>query len=753
MSADLVFRGERRPAAAWRERAAKAAFGLRAAGLCDGAKIGILLPNGFDFMEAYKAAGMACAIPVPISTELSKSDYDAISRREPLNAFITTAALAKRWRKQAAGCLFLVGEPTPHANSWELLIAQAAGSTVAGMAPGQMFFTSGTSTTPKTVLRAALPMDVTHRRTRRFERSWGMEPGMRALVTGPLYHQAPLLHAMSALECAQEVVLLDAFDPESVLAAIAEHRITHLHLVPRLMNRLAALPNDVRSRYDVSSLKFALHGAAKCPIAVKRELIDWWKPIFREYYATSEFGMVCEIDSPAWLERPSSVGLPFEGVEIEIRDADSGERLANQAIGRVFMRSDDMPDFHYREPDGVSAIISRGDWVTVNDFGYCDEDGYLHLTGRDDDMAVISGVNVSLHESLIALLRLVYVDDALVEIAPDQERGDVLRAYIRLKRGVRDVSAAKIRADLRDKVRPIAIPRSMIFVKKKLPVLDSGKTIRRYLDLDGALRDEVEYPPAPRITLRQARPPTFPAGVDAISKELTGSTNDDAVAHARVAGAPCTVIWAERQSRGRGRGGRTWISQPGNVYWTMLVDTSGDTHYATGLVFVTALAVLSTVRALAPGDRRVEIKWPNDILIEGRKVSGILIDSAVGRKGQMRAVGVGINVVTYPHEGLIYQATSLRAEGSAAHRNEAITLLTSSFLGYLELWRNAGFAPLREEYLPHAYRRGKNVSVRLGPNDVVSGIFTDISETGIVLTLSNGSNKTIGAGELLSGGN
>lgn len=750
MAADLYFRGEKRASGVWTGRAKRGASALRGV-LGPGARVGVLLPNGFDFIEAYRAITWAGLTSVPISTHLNPDDYRALSEREQLDGIITSTFFDPSWRSAPSMPRWLVdADPASDASSWEQFIAAAPEISTTAAAPLHTFFTSGSTKTPKTVVREVLPPDVAGLRQARFVDAWGMKERMRTVITGPMYHQAPLYYAMGALDLAERIVLLDTFEPEDVLYAISEHEVTHLHLVPRLMRKLASVPEDTRAQFNVSSLKFALHGAARCQPSDKHALIEWWGPIFREYYATSEFGIVTQIDCDEWLERPSSVGRPFQGVELEIRHVDTGASLPSQQLGRVFMRSDDMPTFHYRGERGSDVPRTRGEWITVNDVGYLDEDGYLHLTGRADGIAVISGMNFSSDAVLAALLELSYVSEALVYVVHDQERGHAFATAVVLRPGFEQVTPTQIQRDLSVHLRPLQVPRDVQTVNS-LPILDTGKTVPRYMSNLAPIADRRVMSERDDVLAgRTPPPPFFPAQIDVVAKGSTGSTNTDAIALAPTAGRD-TLVWAERQSAGRGRQARTWFSEPGNVYWTMLVQTEQDPPHSTGLVFVTALAVLSTVRALTPGDRRVETKWPNDTLIDGRKVSGVLIESAQGPHGRMRAVGIGVNVDSYPTTGLMYEATCLRAEGSAAHRNDVLTLLTANFLAYLDLWRRQGFSALREQYVRSAYKFGQTISIRLSKESYVSGVFSDVTEAGVHLLMPDGTTKLVSAGDLLGG--
>jgi BirA family biotin operon repressor/biotin-[acetyl-CoA-carboxylase] ligase len=181
----------------------------------------------------------------------------------------------------------------------------------------------------------------------------------------------------------------------------------------------------------------------------------------------------------------------------------------------------------------------------------------------------------------------------------------------------------------------------------------------------------------------------------------------------------------------------------------MLVDCRDDPPASPGIVFVAALAARETVRALVPCELSVEIKWPNDVLIEGRKVAGILIETA-NTPLLKRVVGIGINVAEAPAVGMIYPATSLRMEGSAASRDDVLTLLTTNFLSYLALWREGGIAALKADYIRCAYRFGQTVAIRQQDSDYVTGVYEDADEMGILLRLGDGSRVQISAGDVIA---
>ncbi len=250
----------------------------------------------------------------------------------------------------------------------------------------------------------------------------------------------------------------------------------------------------------------------------------------------------------------------------------------------------------------------------------------------------------------------------------------------------------------------------------------------------------------------------FPAGVTVFAKGATTSTNEDARELALLGAPHLTLVWAEQQQGGRGRNKRAWHSPEGNVFWSLLLRPRPCWPDIAQLAHVSALAVHAAVRPHVPARLPVTLKWPNDALIDGRKVSGVLIEAGgvrAGDKGRLTAdwvvVGVGVNVTHHPAEGALYPATSLAAAGSAADRDHILGDLTSAFLALLARWTAEGFVSLRAEYLERAHGLGARTMVRLSaaPQEAVSGIHEGVDEDGrLLLRLDSGSTRTISAGDV-----
>src|SRR5262245_58825277 len=250
----------------------------------------------------------------------------------------------------------------------------------------------------------------------------------------------------------------------------------------------------------------------------------------------------------------------------------------------------------------------------------------------------------------------------------------------------------------------------------------------------------------------------FPPGVTVFARGATTSTNEDARELAARGAPHLSLVWAETQASGRGRSRRAWQSPAGNLYWSLLLRPASHWPDISQLAHVSALAVHAALRPHLPAARSLTLKWPNDALIDGRKVSGILIEASgvrTGVSGRLTAhwvvVGIGINVLHHPVDGALYPATSLAAEGSTVDRDRVLVDLTEAFVAWLERWAAEGFGALRPAYLARAHGLGDRAVVRLSneSDDVVSGIHEGVDEGGrLLLRGEGGAVRSISAGDV-----
>ena len=275
------------------------------------------------------------------------------------------------------------------------------------------------------------------------------------------------------------VVIMEKFDPEGALAAIERHGVTVSQWVPTHFVRMLKLPEEVRTRYDLSSHKTAIHAAAPCPVPVKQAMIEWWGPIIYEYYGGSEGNGLTMTDSEAWLARPGTVGKPMLGVP-HVCDDDGNELPAGET-GTIFFESENSFEYHNDEAKTAEATMPNG-WSTLGDIGRLDEEGYLYLTDRKSHMIISGGVNIYPQEVENLLITHPKVMDAAVVGAPDADMGERVVAVVQpLDMGaVRDGLEDELRAFLQAKLAKLKCPRDYDF-RAELPREANGKLYKRKL--------------------------------------------------------------------------------------------------------------------------------------------------------------------------------------------------------------------------------------------------------------------------------
>jgi long-chain acyl-CoA synthetase len=493
----LIVSGDRAwPRAQVLERAARAATGLASTGAGPANAVAVLLRNDIPFLECMLAAGTIGAYCVPINWHFTEEEVRAIIEDSQPTHLVVHADLLPRIRRAIPDHVTTLVVPTPAElraayGLADDLAAPPAGALdwaewLAGFAPwrdkagelrGNIVYTSGTTGRPKAVRRDPIPPDQREAYARLRADWFGFRPGLRTAMVGPLYHSVQSTYAYAALHLGT-VILTPRFHAENLLALIERERLTHLHLVPTMMHRLIQLPRDVRERYDVSSLECVIHGAAPCPSEVKRRTIDWLGPIVHEYYGTSETGMVSRSSSEEWLARPGTVGKPLPGRVVRIYDED-GAALPPNRDGIVYMNFGMVPNFTYQHADDLRARIERDGLVTTGDIGYVDEDGYLFLCDRRQDVIISGGVKIWPAEVEGALAAHPAVHDCAVFGVPDADFGQVPAAVVQPAEGW-DVSAEELRTFLQARLARFKVPR-VVEIRETVPRDDSGKIYRRLL--------------------------------------------------------------------------------------------------------------------------------------------------------------------------------------------------------------------------------------------------------------------------------
>ena len=247
------------------------------------------------------------------------------------------------------------------------------------------------------------------------------------LSPAPLYHAAPLRFCMSTEALGATVVVMDHFDAETFLQQIERHRVTHTQVVPTMFVRLLKLPEEVRARYDVSSLQYVVHAAAPCPVPVKQQMIEWFGPVLHEYYAGTEGNGFVYCNSEQWLDHPGTVGAPI-GCTLHIV-GDDGEELPTGESGTIYFEGGAQFEYH-NDPEKTRSSRHPKGWSTLGDVGYVDDDGFLFLTDRKAYMIISGGVNIYPQEAENVLVTHPKVVDVAVFGVPNDDFGEEVKAVV-----------------------------------------------------------------------------------------------------------------------------------------------------------------------------------------------------------------------------------------------------------------------------------------------------------------------------------
>ena len=475
--------------------------GLRAAGLTRGDQVTTVLPNSFEQVAICLAAFQGGFYVTTVNWHLVGPEISYIVNDSETRALIVSDRFADEAVRVLDDCVvpdanrYSVGDVDGFRPFAELVDGQSA-VRPDDVTPGSyMFYTSGTTGRPKGV-RRPLPdgdVDEISAATGGLFMLFGTMPhdDNVQITQAPTYHTAVNNWTTTSLHMGHTVVLMDRWTPEGCLERIERYRVTHSHMVPTMFNRLLQLPDDVRAKYDVSSLRRMVHAAAPCPIETKRKMIEWWGDAIWEYYAATEGGGTI-VGPEEWLRKPGTVGRPWPGAEVIVVDDDGNDVPANES-GTVYMK---MPGnlFEYKgDKEKTEKSRLRG-FFTVGDIGYLDDDGYLFLNDRANDMIIVGGVNIYPAEIEGALQQHEAVGDVAVFGVPNPDTGEEIKAVVELRDGWEpgaDTTAA-IMDWLRGQIAKQKLPRSIDYTTE-MPRDPNGKLYKRRLkdpywaDHDGRL--------------------------------------------------------------------------------------------------------------------------------------------------------------------------------------------------------------------------------------------------------------------------
>ncbi|QIX53500.1 acyl-CoA synthetase [Rhodococcus sp. DMU1] len=469
------------------DHSSRFARALRDRGVRRGDHIAILMENNREYLEVAWAAQRSGLYFTAVNTHLRPEEVQYILDDSGAGALVTSAAMAA----VVAGLdlthirvRVMTGGASPGFENYGRVLARSALMPRDEEFEGrEMLYSSGTTGRPKGVRK---PMPDKHfgdpesapvQIARGFLR-YGTPSDTVFLSPAPLYHAAPLVFAMSWHRLGATVVVMEKFDARQCLELIERHRVTDAQFVPTMFVRMLRLPEDVRRQYDLSSLRNAVHGAAPCPIAVKRAMLDWWGPVIHEYYSGTEDVGACVITPQEWLAHPGSVGRPMTECHVVGED---GEELPPGEIGVVYFGGGRPFEYH-NDPEKTASVADTRGWRTLGDMGYADDGGYLYLTDRKAHMIVSGGVNIYPQEVENHLAAHPAIMDVAVIGVPDDEMGESVKAVVEL---VNPSNAGpELEAELIDYCRAALAsykcPRSVDFVDD-LPRNPNGKLYKRLL--------------------------------------------------------------------------------------------------------------------------------------------------------------------------------------------------------------------------------------------------------------------------------
>jgi len=460
---------------------------FRKLGLKAGDHIALLMENRLAFMEICWAAQRAGLYYTAISRYLTQDEIAYIVKDCGAKVFITTPKCheqVKALADQADGpLLYMTDDPEPGFRSFDKEAIVQPRTPIADEVAGyDMLYSSGTTGRPKGIKRQfeGNPIDVPNPFLKILCAAMcGMNADSIYLSPAPLYHAAPLRFNMMVIVLGGTSIIMESFDAEQFLRLVETHKVTQSQLVPTMFVRMLKLPDEVRARYDVSSLKGAIHAAAPCPVDVKAKMIDWWGPILIEYYAGSEGNGVTVSTSQDWLTHRGTVGRAVVG-KVRILD-ENDQELPTGEIGTVYFA--DAPEFSYHnDPDKTKRAYNARGWSTLGDVGYLDGEGYLYLTDRKSYMIISGGVNIYPQETEDVLITHPDVADVAVFGVPNEEMGEEVKAVVQPHDMARAGKALEQQLMLfcRAKLSPIKCPRSIDF-EAELPRTPTGKLVKRHL--------------------------------------------------------------------------------------------------------------------------------------------------------------------------------------------------------------------------------------------------------------------------------
>jgi long-chain acyl-CoA synthetase len=450
------------------QRQKRLAGHLVAEGLGIGDRVGILAQNSNEILEVCGATLRAGIVPVPINAHLTDVEVEYIVQDARLTWLFTDRTVD------------LTGLPNvvTFGDAYERVLHEAVAIDLDDHLLGRpMHYTSGTTGHPKGVYVEPYDPAEAERLSLRFRSMWDLAPDEIHLVCSPLAHSAPLRFSLRTLEAGGAVVVQERFDAEATMAAIDLFGVTSAFMVPTHLKRILALGRKGWARYDISSIRTLVHAGAPIDEQTKRKVIELFpEGSVWEFYGSTE-GQATQISGQEWARKPGSVGRAHPGAEVLIA-GEEGNPSPPGEVGQVWVRDPEADAWTYWDDPAKTAAAWKGDAFTVGDLGWLDEDGYLFLAGRLNDVIITGGVNVYPQEIENVLEDHPGVDEAVVFGAPDEEWGEKVCARVVLHDA--PLTADELKVWARERLAGFKVPKEISFVAE-LERTPTGK-VKRHLN-------------------------------------------------------------------------------------------------------------------------------------------------------------------------------------------------------------------------------------------------------------------------------
>jgi len=473
----------------YEQRANQLAHLLRDKGLKPFDHFSIFMENNERYLECCGAGERSGLYYTCINSYLQDEELAYILQNRESKILSTSAAMVEVARAAVNDCpaielVLVVGAEADgeHLQNYEQAVGSYPVESIVDECLGtSMLYSSGTTGRPKGILRPlehqppSTPLPLYDF----LKGLWHYREDMVYLSPAPLYHSAPQAAVGLTIRMGGTVIIMERFDPELYLELVPQFQVTHSQLVPTMFSRMLKLPEEVRARADVSSLEFAVHAAAPCPVKIKEAMIEWWGPIIHEYYGATEGLGFTALDSHEWLEHKGSVGKVLLG-ELHVLD-EAGNECPPGVPGELwFKRASEFSYFNNDEKTRESSSAD-GSMSTVGDVGYV-EDGYLYLTDRSTFMIISGGVNIYPQETEDVLITHPKIMDAAVFGVPNEDLGEEVKAVVQVMDGSEADNALveELMAYCREHLSRQKCPRSIDF-EAELPRLPTGKLYKRLL--------------------------------------------------------------------------------------------------------------------------------------------------------------------------------------------------------------------------------------------------------------------------------